>query len=86
MSAGLPLFILSALAVIIIVIWLRYGAGEKNSRVKVASVVLIALAASWLAILSFGVFHPIGSWSMGIGFLVSIAAFFVPAVYNKFQK
>ena len=67
-------------------VWLRNGSGEKSNRFKIAGVVLIALATSWVALLSFGVFHPIGSWGMGIGFAISIVAFFVPVVYNKLQS
>ena len=86
MSAGLPLLILSVLATIILVAWSRGGVGNRSIRAKISGVVLILLVASWLALLSFGVFHPIGSWAMGVGFIVSIAAFFVPMVYNKLHS
>jgi hypothetical protein len=86
MSAALPLLILSVLATIILVTWLRGGAGSWSIRAKISGVVLSLLVASWLALLSFGVFHPIGSWGMGAGFIISIAAFFVPTVYNKLHS
>ena len=86
MGAGLPLLILSVLATIILVVWLRSGAGDKVHRIKLVGVVLIILASSWVALLSFGVFHPIGSWGMGVGFITSMVAFFVPMVYNKLRS
>ena len=86
MGAGLPLLILSVLATIILVVWLRSGAGDKVHRIKLVGVVLIILASSWVALLSFGVFHPIGSWGIGVGFITSMAAFFVPMVYNKLRS
>jgi hypothetical protein len=49
----------------------------------VAAITLSLLAGSWVVLLSFGVFHPFGSWAMGIGFISAIAAFFVPMVYSK---
>lgn len=86
MSAGFPLFVFSVLAAIILVVWLRNGIGSKSIRVKVTSVFLLLMSASWLTLLSFGVFHPVGSWGMGVGFVVSIAAFFVPIVYNRMSR
>ena len=83
MSAGLPLLIFSVLSTMILVVWLRNGAGHKVHRITAAGVLLVILVLSWVALLSFGVFHPIGLWGMGVGFLTSIAAFFVPVVYNK---
>lgn len=83
MSAGVPLFILSALASFILVLWSRGEAGTNISRVKIACIILAILVGSWVALLSFGVFHPVGSWGMSVGFIVSIAAFFVPVAYNK---
>lgn len=83
MSAGTPLFILSALATLILVVWSRGGTGEKSSRIVIAVINFAILVASWVALLSFGVFHPVGSWGMSIGFIVSIASLFVPVVYNK---
>lgn len=79
----MPLLVLSILAAAILLIWMRNGAGNRSSRNKVAGITIALLAASWVALLSFGVFHPIGSWGMAFGFIVSIAAFFVPMVYNK---
>ena len=64
MSAGLPLLILSVLATIILVVWLLSGAGDKVHRIQLVGVVLIILVLSWAALLSFGVFHPIGSWGL----------------------
>jgi Na+/phosphate symporter len=83
MSAGLPLLILSVLSTIILAVWLRNGAGDKTHRITAASVLLVILILSWVVLLSFGVFHPIGSWAMGVSFIASIVAFFVPLVYNK---
>lgn len=83
MSAGIPLLILSVLSTIILVVWLRNGAGHKTHRVIAVGFLLVILFLSWVALLSFGVFHPIGSWGMGAGFIASISAFFVPILYNK---
>lgn len=83
MSAGLPLLILSILSTIILVVWLRNGAGHRTHRMTAVCVFLVVLFLSWVALLSFGVFHPIGSWGMGVGFITSILAFFVPMLYNK---
>jgi hypothetical protein len=83
MSAGLPLLMLSALSALILVVWLRNGAGDKTHRIMAVGVLLVILLVSWVALLSFGVFHPIGSWGMGVGFIASIFALFVPMLYNK---
>lgn len=86
MSAGLPLLVLSILAAIILIAWSRGGSDNTVLRVKVAGAILILMVASWVALLSFGVFHPIGTWAMGFGLVVSITAFFVPIVYNKLRS
>ncbi|WP_019622339.1 hypothetical protein [Amphritea japonica] len=86
MSAGIPLFILSALASVILVLWSRGGAGDKSSRIKIAVFTLAILVASWVALLSLGVFHPVGLWGMSVGFIISIASLFVPVVYNKVRS
>ncbi|KPZ67637.1 hypothetical protein AN944_03979 [Shewanella sp. P1-14-1] len=86
MSAGLPLLILSVLSTIILVVWLRNGAGDKTHRITAVGVLLVILALSWVALHSFGVFHPIGAWGMVVGFTASIAAFFVPVVYSKWCR
>lgn len=86
MSAGVPLLVLSILATVILIVWVRSGAGNRSSRNKLAVITIGLLVASWVTLLSFGVFHPIGSWGMAFGFIVSIAAFFVPMIYNKIHK
>lgn len=86
MSAGLPLFILSTLATIILVVWLRCGAGRKIHRAWIAASLLVTLVVSWVTLLSYGAFHPVGSWGMAVGFVVSIVTFIVPMVYNKAQS
>ena len=86
MSAGLPLFILSILAIIILVVWSFNGRGNRNYRFFQTSVIIFLLVASWAALLFFGVFHPVGSWAMGLGFIISIGAFFVPIINNKLQR
>lgn len=83
MSAGIPLLILSVLSTIILVAWLHKGAGHKTHRVIAVGVLLVILLLSWVALLSFGVFHPLGSWGMSVGFIASIFAFFVPMLYNE---
>ena len=85
MSAGLPLFIISVLATIILIAWVLGGAGRKSKRVVIFSIVMLLLFASWAALLFFGVFHPVGSWGMLFGFIVSFAAFFVPMLFNRFN-
>ncbi len=86
MGVGLPLFAASALAAIIIVAWLFNGYGEKRSRVNIATTLLIALFASWTMLLSFGAFHPMGALGIVSGFVVSIVAWFTPAVYRRFHS
>ncbi len=86
MSAGLALFILSVIATIIFVVWSHSGPGSRGIRIKITCVAFVVLVVSWAALLAFGVFHPIGSFGMGTGFIISIAAFFVPMVYNKLQN
>ena len=83
MSAGLPLLIFSILGTTILVVWVRNGSGDKAHRIRFTCVVIFLLVSSWLALLSFGVFHPVGLCAMAVGFVVSIAAFFIPMVYNK---
>lgn len=86
MSAGLPLLIVSTLAVVILVAWLCYGSGQRRHRVCIASLSLIILLGSWVALLTFGVFHPVGLWGMASGFAVSIASLLVPVVYNRLRS
>jgi hypothetical protein len=82
MSAGLPLFILSLLSTIILVVWSRNGSGPRNFRVIATRIIIFSLLVSWVALLTFGVFHPVGAWGMGFGFIISIGGFFVPIVRN----
>lgn len=86
MSAGLPLLILSFLSVIILVVWARNGSGQRNFRVNATVIITLSLVASWVVLLSFGVFHPAGSWGMGLGFIISIGAFFVPIVHRRLSR
>ena len=86
MSAGLPLLILSLLSVIILVVWSRHGSGQRNFRVTATTIIILSLVASWAALLTFGVFHPVGSWGMALGFVISIGAFFVPIVPNRLNR
>lgn len=86
MSAGLPLLAVSVLAALILAAWLWGGSGNLRSRAKIAGFTLLLLSTSWLALLLFGVFHPVGSWAMGVGFAVSVAALFIPSVHNRFQE
>ena len=79
----MPLFILSVLSIIILMVWSFNGSGNRNNRVLVASFIILLLVASWGALLSFGAFHPVGSWAMGLSFIISIGAFFVPVAHNK---
>ena len=86
MGAGLPLFILSCLAILILVVWARNGKGKRKIRIYAASIILSALFSYWVALLSVGVFHPVGTYGMALGFVVSICSFFVPAVGNKISR
>jgi O-antigen/teichoic acid export membrane protein len=86
MSAGLPLLILSFLSTIILVVWSRNGSGHRNFRVIATATIILSLVASWAALLTFGVFHPVGSWGIALGFIISIGAFFVPIVHNRFGR
>ena len=86
MSAGLPLLILSFLSTIILVVWSRNGSGQRNFRVIATVAIILSLLASWAALLSFGVFHPLGSWGMALGFIISIGTFFVPIVHSRFGQ
>lgn len=78
MSAGLPLLILSFLSTIILVVWSRNGSGQRNFRVLATATIVLSLVASWATLLAFGVFHPVGSWGMALGFIISIGAFLCP--------
>jgi hypothetical protein len=69
----------------ILLVWSRNGSGQRNVRFILSATIVLLLVASWSALLSFGVFHPIGSWGMGLGFIVSIAAFLLPIVYNRLR-
>lgn len=86
MSAGLPLFILSCLAILILVVWARNGKGKRKIRIYAASIILFSLFLCWVALLSVGVFHPVGAYGMAVGFIISICSFFIPAVGNKLNR
>ena len=83
MSAGLPLFILSCLAILILVVWARNGKGVRKIRMYAASTIAFSLLSCWVVLLSVGVFHPVGAYGMALGFIISICCFFVPAIGNK---
>ncbi len=80
---GLPLLILSCLATLILVMWARYGKGNRKKRIITASVFILLLLACWVALLNFGLFHPVGLWGMILGFAFSMLAFLVPFISNK---
>ncbi|WP_461535169.1 hypothetical protein [Spongorhabdus nitratireducens] len=86
MSAGFPLLILNLLSTIILVVWSRNGSGKRDFRVIATAIIVLSLFASWTALLTFGVFHPVGSWGMGLGFIISVGSFFVPIVHNKLGR
>lgn len=83
MSAGLPLLLLSSLAILILVVWAVYGKGDRNKRLIIAAVALLLIVMCWTALLNFGVFHPIGAWGMALGYIFSFLALFVPIVWNN---
>ena len=86
MSAGLPLLVLSILSIIILVVWSRNGSGQRNTRIIVTAIIILSLVVSWSTLLAIGVFHTVGSWGMGLGFIISIGAFFVPIIHNKLGR
>ena len=88
MGAGIliPFCILSFLALIILVVWMRNGSGNKSIRANIASILILSIIASWISLFSFGGMHRLGQWGMIVGILLSILSFFVPLIYNKVQK
>ena len=86
MSAELPLLFLSILATVILAVWSCNGSGQRNIRILATAIVVLFLVAAWAALVAFGVFHPVGSWGMGLGFIISIGAFFVPVLSNRFGR
>jgi hypothetical protein len=86
MSAGLPLIIISILAIVILAAWVHGGVGNRSKRVLLSSLVVLLLTSSWAVLLLFGIFHPVGSWGMAFGFIISIAAFFVPMLYSRLHR
>lgn len=83
-AAFVLLLVPSLMATLIMVTWMRKGAGRKKTRIQVGVPVLIAIISSWLFILSFGGLHPLGNLGLTIGLLVSVLAFFIPIFYDKF--
>ena len=86
MSAGLPFLVLSVLAWIILSLWGKHGPGPSRLRRSIAVTMICSLALCWVALLSVGVFAPIGSFGIQTGFLISIASFFVPWLWRMIIK
>ena len=85
MSAGLPLLIISMLALCVVVAWQLRGPGSRPVRRAIAVGFLASIAASWALLISFGVFHPVGGAAMGAGFLLCSVALALPFIWRRLQ-
>ncbi len=83
MELGLPLFLITVLSAVILVVWLFGGPGLKKVRSLVAGLFLLSIALAWSALLNFGAFHPVGRWGLLLGFIFSITGLFVPIIFRK---
>ena len=86
MSAGTPLFLSTILSMLILVIWTLKGSGSKKMRVLTSSLVFVLLISCWVVLLSYGVFHPVGSWGMALGFIISLFSLFIPVIGNRLVR
>ena len=82
MSAGLPLLFLSVLSTAVMAVWVLLGPGSRQKRIVVGALFLAVLALSWGLLLSFGVFHSVGSNAMACAFLVALGGLVVPFVWR----
>lgn len=82
MAAGLPLMVITALALIILGNWMFSGPGKKRGRSILGSVILLSLGACWYILLLNSAVTDTGAIAMGIAFLIAIATFFVPVVWR----
>lgn len=83
MSAGLPLLVVAVLASTILAAWLIGGAGSRRKRFAIFCIAMLLLYSSWMALLFYGVFHPIGDFAMVAGFIISFLIMFVPVFLNR---
>ncbi len=86
MSAGIPLFLLTILSTLILVIWALKGRGSKRIRVLTSGLVFVLLIFCWVVILRFSVFHSAGSWGMIFGFLITLFSLLIPVIGNRLVR
>ena len=70
----------------ILLLWSLNGAGKRSHRFVITAILIGSLVICWSLILAFGVFHAAGSWGMGLGFLISLFALFVPVVHKGIAR
>ncbi|BAJ01651.1 YesK-like protein [Shewanella violacea] len=86
MSAGIPLFLSTILSMLILIVWTLKGSGSKKVRVLTSGLVFVLLISCWVVLLSYGVFHPAGSWGMALGFLIALFSLLIPAIGNRLVR
>jgi len=86
MSAGIPLLLSTILSMLILVVWALKGSGSKKIRVLTSSLVFVLLISCWIVLLNYGAFHPVGSWGMALGFLISLFSLLIPVIGNRLVR
>jgi len=86
MAAGLPLIIITALALIILVVWMFGGPGNNKGRLVLGSAIITSLAACWYVLLVNSAVTRVGGIAMGLGFFIAIAVFFLPPVWKWYVE
>jgi hypothetical protein len=78
MDAGLPLALLSALAIVVVGMWALPAAPDRRARRVVGGVWLALLAACWApTLMRDGTGSP-GGGATAVAFLVALAGLFMP--------
>jgi len=88
MSTTIPLiiFVISIAALIVMVIWIFKGVGNRRTRIVLTAAFLLLQVYSWIMLVVFGAAHQIGLWAAGLCLITAILAFCIPAIHKKLNQ
>lgn len=84
-GAGLPLIIITILALVVLASWMAWGPGSKKWRVALGCTLIASLAACWYVLFLESTIAEAGEWALSFALLIGIATLFVPLVWKVFS-
>jgi hypothetical protein len=83
MAAVFLLTPLSLLALTIMIVWSCNGYKDRKNKMLIAAIFILTMIASWVVLVLYGGFHPVGEVALGMVLFISIFAFFIPKIFNR---